>query len=119
MLLLEQAASCDDRPQNCHGDLRDGSGAPDLYRTLSERFGTFIRGELAAIAALWAGAGRAPPTEVQLDTFADTVVALLAYHAGPVGASIPRERLTRLIDDVLIVLLTGLRGGSQTAWSPS
>ena len=58
-------------------------------------------------------------SEVQLDTLVETVVVLLAYHAGPVGASIPRERLSRLVDDVLIVLLTGSRDSGQRAGSLS
>ena len=82
---------------------------PDLYRTLSARFGTFVRAELNKLAGQAADAGHVPMSEVEIDVLGDTVVALLAHEAGPAGASVARERLTGLVDHVLMVLLTGTR----------
>uniref|UniRef100_UPI001ADD6957 hypothetical protein n=1 Tax=Escherichia coli TaxID=562 RepID=UPI001ADD6957 len=80
---------------------------PDLYRTLSERFGAFVRTELDGLARRAAEAGHAPLSEVELDALGETAMALLAHHAGPAGASVPRERLVRMVDHVLMVLMTG------------
>lgn len=109
LALLEQAGTCDGRPDIVIATFEMARSHPDLYRTLSERFATFVRGELAAIAARATGAGHAPLSDAQLDALGETVVALLANHAGPAGVSIPRERLIRLVDHVLMVLMTGSR----------
>ncbi len=53
--------------------------------------------------------GHEPLSEIELDVVSDTVIALLAHNAGPAGASIPRERLTALVDNVLMVLMTAKR----------
>lgn len=109
LTLLEQAGTCGDRPEIVTAAFEMARSHPDLYQTLSERFATFVRRELAMIAARAADAGHANLSEDQLDAFGDTVVALLAHHAGPAGVSIPRERLIKLVDHVLMVLITGSR----------
>lgn len=108
--LMEQAANCDDRPEIVPATMEMARLHPDLYRTLSERFGTFVRIELEKLARRVVAEGHAPLSEVELDVLSDTVIALLAHSAGPVGASIPRERLIALVDHVLIVLITATRG---------
>lgn len=62
-----------------------------------------------AKADVVADAGHTPMSAIALDVLADTVVAFQAHYAGPAGASIARERLIKLVDHVLIVLLTGSR----------
>ena len=109
LALMEQAGNCDDRPEIVIATMEMARSHPDLYRTLAERFGTFVRAELDKLARRAADAGHAPLREVELDVLADTAVALLAHHAGPAGASVPRERLIRLVDHVLMVLITGAR----------
>jgi len=107
--LMEQVGNCDDSPEIVTATREMARVHPDLYRTLSERFGTFVRVELNKLARQAAEAGHAPISEAELDVLGDTVVALLAHCAGPAGAAIPRERLIRLVDNALMVLLTGTR----------
>ncbi|MBM6582389.1 TetR/AcrR family transcriptional regulator [Microvirga sp. BT689] len=109
LALMEQAGNCDDRPEIVTATMEMARLHPDLYRTLAERFGTFVRAELDKLARRAADAGHVPLSEVELDVLSDTVVALLAHYAGPAGASVPRERLIRLVDHVLMVLMTGAR----------
>ncbi|MFC7516698.1 TetR/AcrR family transcriptional regulator [Herbaspirillum sp. GCM10030257] len=109
LALMVQVGNCDDSPEIVTATMEMARLHPDLYRTLTARFGTFVRAELDKLAKRAADAGHAPMSEVELDVFGDTVVALLAHYAGPAGASIPRERLIRLVDHVLMVLLTGTR----------
>ena len=104
LALMEQAGNCDDRPEIVTATMEMARLHPDLYRTLSERFGTFVRAELDKVARR-----HVPSSEGELDVLSDTVVALLAHYAGPAGASVPRERLIRLVDHVLMVLMTGAR----------
>jgi hypothetical protein len=86
--------------------------SPDLYQTLSECFVSYIRGEIAMLAARAAEVGHAPLSEHEVDNIADTVVALLAYHSGPKGTPVPRERLIGVVDHVLVVLMTGSRNAA-------
>lgn len=109
LALMEQAGNCDGSPEVVTATMEMARLHPDLYQTLTERFGTFVRGELDALARRAADAGHAPLSGVELDVLGDTVVALLAHHAGPAGTSVPRDRLVRLVDHGLIVLLTGKR----------
>lgn len=109
LALIEQAGNCDDRPEIVIATMEMARMHPDLYRTLAERFGTFVRAELDKLARRAADAGHAPMSEVEFDLVGDTVVALLAHYAGPAGESVPRERLIRLVDGVLMVLITGAR----------
>lgn len=88
---------------------------PDLYQTLTARFGTFVRAELSKLSDQLAAAGYAPMSEVELDVLVDTVTALLSHYGGTAAGSIPRERLTRLVDHVLIVLMTGSRRTEEQA----
>lgn len=108
--LMEQAGNCDDRPEIVSATMEMARSHPDLYRTLSDRFGMFVRTELEKLAKLAADEGHAPLSEVELEVLSDTVIALLAHNAGPAGASIPRERLIALVDHVLLVLITATRG---------
>lgn len=109
LALMEQVANCDDRPEIVTATMEMARVHPDLYRTLSERFGTFVRAELHELARRAAEKGHVPMSEVELDVLGDTVIALLGHYAGPAGASVPRKRLIRLVDHVLMVLLTGAR----------
>lgn len=106
---MEQAGNCDDRPEIVVATMEMARLHPDLYRTMAERFGTFVRTELEKLARQAADAGHVPMSDLELDVMGDTVVALLAHCAGPAGASVPRERLIGLVDGVLMVLLTGAR----------
>lgn len=109
LALMEQAGNCDGSPAVVTATMEQARSHPDLYRTLTERFGTFVRAELHSLAERAADAGHAPLSEVELDVMVDTVIALLAYDAGPAGTSVPRDRLTKLVDNGLMVLLTGTR----------
>lgn len=109
LVLIEQAGKCDGSPEIVTATMEMARLHPDLYRTLSARFGTFVRAELNTLARQAIDAGHAPLLEVELELLGDTVVALLAHEAGPAGASVPRERLTKLVDHVLMVLITGSR----------
>lgn len=107
--LLEQAGTCDDSSEVVTATMEMAREHPDLYRTLSERFGEFVRVELVKLAGQAADAGHTPLSEVELDTFSDTVIAMLAHYAGPAGDRIERQRLIMLVDHVLLVLMTGAR----------
>lgn len=107
--LMEQAGNCDDRPEIVTATMEMARSHPDLYRTLSDRFGMFVRTELAGLAKRAANEGHPPLSKVALDVLSDTVIALLAHSAGPAGISIPRERLIALVDQVLMVLIVGRR----------
>jgi AcrR family transcriptional regulator len=109
LALMEQVGNCDDSPEIVTATMEMARLHPDLYQTLTERFGAFVRAELDKLARQAAGTGHAPMPEAALDALGDTVVALLAHYAGPAGASIARERLVKLVDHVLIVLMTGSR----------
>jgi hypothetical protein len=106
---MEQAGNCDDSPEVVTATMEMARLHPDLYQTLTERFGTFVLAELGKFATRAADAGHAPLSKPELDVLCDTVVALLAHYAGPAGASIPRECLIGRVDHVLMVLLTGTR----------
>lgn len=107
--LMEEAGSCDDRPAIVTATFEMARSHPDLYRTLSDRFAMFIRGELVKLTKRAVAEGYTPLSEVELDVLSDTAIALLAHAADPAGASIPRERLIAMVDYVLMVLMTGVR----------
>lgn len=109
LALMLQVGNCDNQPEIVMATMEMARSYPDLYRTLTERSSTFVRAELSTLAARAVEAGHAPLSAEDLDVLGETVVALLAHEGGPAGASIPRERLTRLVDHVLMVLLTGTR----------
>jgi hypothetical protein len=115
LALMEQAGNCDDRPEIVTATMEMARLHPDLYRTLSERYGTFVRTELDKLARGAADAGHMPLSVIELDVLGDTVIALalLAHYAGPAGAPVPRERLIRLVDHVLMVLMTGTRAATS------
>ena len=106
LALVEIAGNCDDLPEVVTATREMARLHPDLYRTLSSRFNSFIRAELATIAGRYS-----PLSDVELDVVGDTIVALLAHYAGPTGDAIPRERLIKLVDHVLMVLITRSRSG--------
>jgi len=110
--LIEHAGKCEDSPDVVVATMEMARSHPDLYRTLTERFASFIRAELQNLATRSADAGHAPLGEAELEALCDTTVALMAHHSGPAGESIPRERLVVLADHVLMVLLTGTRVAS-------
>jgi hypothetical protein len=107
--LMEQVGDCDGNSEIVTATMEMARLHPDLYRTLTERFGAFVRAELEVLARQAANAGYAPLSEIELDVLVDTVIALLAHYGGPAAGPIPRERLSKLVDHVLIVLLTGSR----------
>lgn len=109
LALMEQIGRCDASSEIVTATMEMARLHPDLYETLSARFGTFVRTELDKLASRAVDAGHVPMSEIELDALADTVVSLQAHHAGPAGAAIARERLIKLVDHVLIVLLTGSR----------
>ncbi|MBB5234139.1 TetR/AcrR family transcriptional regulator [Deinococcus budaensis] len=109
LALMEQISRCDDQPEIVTATMGMARSHPDLYRTLTERSSTFVRTELNRLAEQTVQAGHTPLSAVALDVLGETVIALLAHEGGPAGASIPRERLIRLVDHVLLVLLTGTR----------
>ncbi|MDR7145510.1 TetR/AcrR family transcriptional regulator [Rhizobium sp. BE258] len=110
--LLEQAASCDDRPEIVTATFEMARAHPDLYRTLSTRFANFVREELDKLAKQASAEGHPVLSDVELDVLSDTVIALLAHNAGPAGKSIPRERLVGLVDNVLMILFTATRAAT-------
>ncbi|MEQ1955190.1 TetR/AcrR family transcriptional regulator [Mesorhizobium sp. CN2-181] len=102
--LLAIAGNCDDLPEAVTATREMARSNPELYQTLSNRFGMFIRAELAAIAGRYALA-----PGVDLDLIGDTIAALLSHYAGPSGASVSRERMVKLVDHVLLVLISSPR----------
>ncbi|GKT19113.1 TetR family transcriptional regulator [Acidovorax sp. SUPP2522] len=109
LALVHQAGSCDDRPEIVTATMEMARSNPELYRTLVERYSTFIRAELAKMSARASDAGYALLSEVELDVLADTVIALLAHYGGPTGTPVPSERLIKIVDHLLMVLITGSR----------
>ncbi len=109
LALAAHASNCDDRPEIVTATMEMARFHPDLYQTLSGRFGTFVRAELGAIARRAADAGHLPLSGVELDAMSDNLVALLAHYAGSAGSAVPRERLVQVVDHVLMVLITGTR----------
>lgn len=109
LALLEQAGSCDGNSELVTATYEMARSHPDLYRTVSARFGTFVREELEGFAARALREGYKPLSSVELDLMRDTVVAMLAHYGGPAGEPVTRERLIDLVDHVLLVLLTGTR----------
>jgi len=109
LALMEQAGNCSDRPEIVTATMEMARSNPDLYRTLSDRFSVFVRLELEKLTSSSTRAGHVQLSEVDLDIIGDTAVALLAHYAGPAGASVPRERLVRIVDHVMMVLVTGTR----------
>lgn len=107
--LMEQAGNCDGRSEIVTATMEMARLDPELYRTLSGRFMSFIRNELAALARRATAEGHASLSEVDLDVMSEVVVALLAHNGGPAGVSVPRDRLVRLVDHALIIMLTGSR----------
>ncbi|MFP5076621.1 TetR/AcrR family transcriptional regulator [Rhizobium sp. YIM 134829] len=107
--LMEQAGNCDDRPEIVTATFEMARSHPDLYRTLSHRFALFVRVELDKLARRAADEGHAPLSGIELDLISDTIIAILARNTDAVGKSIPHERLTALVDHVLMVLITGRR----------
>jgi len=110
LALMEQAGSCDGRPDIVVTTMEMARSQPDLYRTLAKSFATLVRVELGKLVNRAADEGAAALSELELDVLADTAVALLAHHAGPEGESVPHERLISMVDNVLMVLITGKRG---------
>jgi len=109
LALIEQAGNCDSNSEIVTATYEMARSHPDLHRTVSTRFGTFLRAELEGFATRAVEAGHMPLSDVELDLLRDTVVAFLAHYSGPAKASISRERLVALVDHVLLVLLTGTR----------
>ncbi|MEQ1956225.1 helix-turn-helix domain-containing protein [Mesorhizobium sp. CN2-181] len=104
LALLATAGNCDDLPEAVTATREMARSNPELYQTLSDRFGKFVRAELAAIAERYLTS-----TDLDLDVIGDTIVALLSHYAGPAGASVSRKRIIKLVDEVLTVLMTGRR----------
>lgn len=102
--LLAIAGNCDDLPDAVTATREMARSNLELYQTLSNRFGMFIRAELSAIAERYA-----LPSDIDLDVIGDTIAALLSHYAGPSGASVSRERLVKLVDHVLLVLISSSR----------
>lgn len=109
LALMQQAGDCADRPDIVSATFELARSSPDLYRTLSDRFASYMRMEFGMLAGRAAKDGHAPLSADQIDLIADTAVALLAHEAEPTTKSISPERMIRLVDDVLMVLITGSR----------
>ncbi|MCD7109401.1 TetR/AcrR family transcriptional regulator [Rhizobium sp. DKSPLA3] len=107
--LMEQAGSCDDRPEIVTATFEMARSHPDLFQTLSNRFARFVRVELEKLAQRAAADGHTPLAGIELDLMSDTAIALLARNTDPVTKSISRDRLAALVDHVLMVLMTGTR----------
>lgn len=115
LALLEQASTCDSSSEVATAIYEMARSHPDLYQTVSARFGTFIRAELERIAVRASEAGYTPLSRIELDHLRDTVVALLAHYSGPSGKTVAQERLIGFVDHVLLVLLTGTRAAEQVS----
>lgn len=109
LALMQQAGDCADRPDIVSATFDLARSSPDLYRTLSERLVSYMRVELGMLAGRAAQDEHAPLSIAQIDVIADTAVALLAHEGGPTTKSISPERMIRLVDEVLMVLITGSR----------
>jgi len=115
LALVHHAGNCDNRPELVIATMEMARLHPELYRTLAERYSTFVRSELTKLSARAAEAGHAPLSEVELDVLGDTVIALMAHYGGPTGASVPSERLATMVDHLLMVMMTRSRASEQRA----
>lgn len=111
--LMEQVSRCEDRPKIVTSTMEMARLHPDLYLSLTERFSAFLQTELGKLASHTNDARSAPLAENELKVMGDTVVALLAYYAGPAGSPISREQLIGIVDHVLMVLMTGASVAGQ------
>lgn len=109
LALMQHAGDCTNRPDIVSATFEMARSSPELYRTLSERFVSYVRMELGMLADRAAQDGHAPLSSAQVDLIADTAVALLAHEGGPTTKSISPERMISLVDNVLMVLITGSR----------
>lgn len=109
LALVLHAGNCDDRPEIVIATMEMARLHPELYRTLAERYSTFVRAELDMLSARAADAGYARLSEMELAVLGDTVIALLAYYGGPTGTQVQPERLIGIVDHLLMVLMTGAR----------
>lgn len=109
LALMQQAGDCADRPDVVTATFELARSSPDLYRTLCDRFVSYMRREIAMLASRAARDGHAPLSSAQVDLIADTAVALLAYDGGRTSQPISRERTIRVVDDVLMILIIGSR----------
>jgi len=104
---IDQAGRCEGSPPVVTATMEMARSHPDLFQTLTERFRVYVRTELQELATRSAETGHEPLPKDKLDVLSDTVVALLAHHTGPVGESIPVERLIALVDHVLLAAMAG------------
>lgn len=114
LALVHHAGNCTDRPELVIATMEMARLHPELYRTLAERYSTFVRAELAKLSATATDAGNGALSEVELDILGDTVIALLAYYGGPAGAPIPSEHLAKVVDHLLMVMMTGKRASTES-----
>ena len=114
LALVHHAGNCTDRPELVIATMEMARLHPELYRTLAERYSTFVRAELAKLSARTADADYVALSEVELDILGDTVIALLAYYGGPAGTSVASERLSGVVDHLLMVMMTGSRASTES-----
>lgn len=107
LALIGQVSRCEDRPKIVTSTMEMARQHPDLYQSLTKRFSTFVRTELSKLSRQTARATQAPLAEIDLEVMGDTVVALLGYYAGPSGSPISHEQQVGVVDQVLMVLMTG------------
>lgn len=107
--LLAQGGGCSNRPRVLALVMDAARSVPELGSALRERFAAFMRSEIETITSRATEAGNRRLSEIELDHVADTAIALLAYHAGAGGSPLTPERLALLVDNVLLVLVTGRR----------
>lgn len=113
LALVGQVSKCDDRPKIVTSTMEMARLHPDLYQSLTERFSAFLQTELGKLARQIEDGKHAAIPENELKVMGDTVVALLAYYAGPSGSPISVEQMVGIVDHVLIVLLTGASTAGQ------
>lgn len=113
IVLIEEVSRCDDRPKIVTSTMEMARLHPELYSSLTGRFSTFLQTELGKLSRHTIYARHAPLAEIELRVMGDTVVALLAYYAGPSGSPISREQLLGIVDHVLMVLMTGASVAEQ------
>ncbi|WP_165252972.1 TetR/AcrR family transcriptional regulator [Paludisphaera soli] len=109
LALMERASTCGDRSDVVTATMEMARSNPDLYRTLSERFTTYVRREMGSLAVRAVEEGFAALSPVELDHVSETVVAFVTHLSSPASKTIPRERLIGVVDHVLTVLITGSR----------
>ncbi|MDO6387857.1 TetR/AcrR family transcriptional regulator [Uliginosibacterium sp. 31-12] len=107
--LVTQASACADRPHLLRVATEAARSSPALGAVLRARFVAFLQHEIEGIAQRAVEDGNAPLTACELTALTDTTAALLIYVSNSADRAGELARLENLVENVLLVLITGER----------